>query len=101
MRRGTRPIDNANYQIGPWVVVLENFVSEAETLRLIELGTKEGYKWSADVGKLKPEGSYERSVNNGRTSTNAWSCYTDPTTACIVMDRISNLTHVRIIKPFL
>ena len=87
--------DNADYQIGPWVVVLENFLSEEETLRLIELGAEEGYVRSADVGKLKADGSFEHSVNNGRTSTNAWcqhSCYRDPT-AQAVMDRIANLTN--------
>lgn len=45
--------ENADYQIGPWVVVLENVVSEEEAQRMIELGAVEGYKRSSDVGKIK------------------------------------------------
>ena len=39
---------------GPWIVLLENFLTDEEADRLIELGTKKGYERSADVGKEKP-----------------------------------------------
>jgi len=84
----------ANYQLGPWVITLENVVAQEEADRLIELGAKEGYERSADVGELKFDGTFDSYVNEGRTSTNAWCqnvCYEDPK-AIAVMERIQNLT---------
>ena len=81
---------------GPWVVVLDNFLSPEECERLIELGAIEGYKPSADVGKKNFDGTYDSSVNSGRTSTNAWcssTCYTDEITKQ-VNSRIENLTGI-------
>lgn len=45
---------------GPWVITMENVVSEDEALRLIELGSEEGYERSTDVGKMKMDGTTER-----------------------------------------
>lgn len=46
--------ETADYLVGgPWAVLLENFLSEEEVERLIELGSIEGYERSADVGKRK------------------------------------------------
>jgi hypothetical protein len=39
---------------------------------MIELGFKQGYERSADVGGIKFDGTVERVVSRGRTSTNAW-----------------------------
>ena len=64
----------------PWAVVLENFLSDEEAERLIELGMEEGYERSSDVGEIKYDGSHEQNVNNGRTSFNSWCsgvCLTD------------------------
>ena len=88
--------DTADYKIGPWVVVLENVVSEEEAERLIELGAIEGYTRSSDVGKLKFDGTYDSNVNNGRTSENAWcqhECYND-TLAQRVIQRVTNITNI-------
>jgi len=85
-----------DYKIGPWVVVLENFVTDEECDHLIELGTAAGYQRSADVGKMKVDGTFEANVNDGRTSMNAWcqnECYDDPM-AKEVMYRIGNLTGI-------
>lgn len=60
------------------------------------LGEIEGYERSADVGKLKADGSYENNINNGRTSTNAWcqhDCYTDEI-ALVVQERLSSMTGI-------
>lgn len=84
----------ATYQIGPWVVTFDNFISDEEADRLIELGATEGYKRSSDVGKMRFDGTFENNVNNGRTSENAWcqhSCYND-TMAQEVMRRIAEVT---------
>lgn len=87
--------ETAPYKVGPWVITLENVVTDEEAVRLIELGAIEGYERSADVGELKFDGTFDSFVNEGRTSTNAWcqnACYNDPT-AKRVMERITNITN--------
>jgi prolyl 4-hydroxylase len=67
----------------PWVVVLDDFISDAECERLIELGYKLGYKRSKDVGDELPDGTFDAVVSQDRTSTNAWcdeSCFEDEMT---------------------
>jgi prolyl 4-hydroxylase len=88
--------ESADYKLGPWIVTLDNFVSDEEADRLIQLGAEEGYKRSSDVGNMKFDGTYEENVNDGRTSLNAWcqnECYRDPA-AMSVISRIENLTNV-------
>lgn len=57
----------APYQIGPWVVTLD-FLSDLEADQLIALGSNRGYERSSDVGPMRPDGSFEKDVNEGRTS---------------------------------
>ena len=81
---------------GPWLVTLENFTTSEECERLIELGGKQGYEVSKDVGKQNFDGSYDGYQNDGRTSTNAWcteACYNDTLTQS-VLARIENTTGV-------
>jgi prolyl 4-hydroxylase len=81
---------------GPWVITMENVVSEQECLKLIELGGEAEYERSSDVGKMKPDGTFGTSVNSGRTSTNAWcqdDCYKDPV-AVAVAEQLTNLTGI-------
>ena len=81
---------------GPWVITMENVLSETEAEQFIELGDLEGYKRSADVGDLKADGTYDDSINEGRTSTNAWCedvCYYNET-AINVTKRISDLVGI-------
>ena len=81
----------------PWVVTLDNVISEEEAERLIDLGGLEGYKRSEDVGARKADGTYGSVVSTGRTSSNAWctgDCYKDPT-AIEVMNRLSELTMIK------
>jgi prolyl 4-hydroxylase len=88
--------ETADYQIGPWVVVLENVLSQEEAERMIELGAVEGYERSSDVGKVNFDGTVESYVNEGRTSTNAWcqnDCYYDET-AQRVIERVTNITNI-------
>jgi prolyl 4-hydroxylase len=56
----------------PWVITIDGIVTDEEADRLIELGSIEGYQRSADVGAKNPDGTFSSSINNGRTSTNAW-----------------------------
>ena len=88
--------ETAEYKIGPWAVMLENFLTDEEADRLIELGAAEGYERSSDVGELKFDGTYENNVNSGRTSKNSWcqhECYND-TISQRVIQRITDLTNI-------
>ena len=81
---------------GPWLVMLENFLSEEEANRLIDLGHEQTYERSSDVGTQQADGTYSKHVNSGRTSTNAWcidDCMKDPI-AQRVIERIANVTGV-------
>eukprot|EP00980_Cylindrotheca_fusiformis_P013380 scaffold3410_cov141-Cylindrotheca_fusiformis.AAC.23 len=81
---------------GPWLIMFENMLSDVEAERLIELGGQRGYERSSDVGKLKPDGTHEKLVNSGRTSTNAWclgECMEDPI-ALSVVKRIEDITGI-------
>ena len=81
----------------PWVVLLKNFLSEEEAVRLIELGHQEGFKRSPDITAVSHDGTFQSIFQEGRTSTQAWcqrdACYKDPTSRT-VMDRIANLTNI-------
>jgi len=93
----TNAVNDDNVQLGgPWIVTFDNFLSDQEADRLIELGYEEEYTRSVEVGELQFDGSYTSDINDGRTSKNAWcqySCYHDPTSKNI-MERISNVTGV-------
>jgi prolyl 4-hydroxylase len=81
---------------GPWVITMENFVTEEECERLIELGAARGYEISKDVGAQKFDGTFDGYANDRRTSTNAWcteECFKDPLTQK-VLDRIVHATGV-------
>ena len=88
--------ETADYKIGPWVLTLENFVTDEEAERLIQLGADAGYERSSDVGEVKFDGTFDSEVNDGRTSLNAWcqnACYND-TAAKQVMARIEEVTNI-------
>jgi prolyl 4-hydroxylase len=81
---------------GPWVITMDDFVSAEEAIRLVELGHQLGYERSSDVGDRNPDGSYGQSVNEGRTSTNAWcheECETDEMSQAVV-ERLSEVTGI-------
>lgn len=81
---------------GPWMIMFDNMISAEEADTLIELGGIQGYERSADVGARQDDGSYDKNVNSGRTSTNAWcvgDCYEDPVPQR-VMERIENITGI-------
>eukprot|EP00536_Pseudo-nitzschia_multiseries_P011168 jgi/Psemu1/259631/estExt_Genewise1Plus.C_3660017 len=80
----------------PWVVTLDNVISEPEAERLIQLGGSLGYQRSQDVGKKKPDGTYDALTSSGRTSTNAWcvnDCFEDPLVQQVT-NRLSRLTQI-------
>jgi prolyl 4-hydroxylase len=85
---------------GPWIISIDNFITDEECNRLIELGSIEGYDSSGLseedeiteeelVGVIDEEDKY-------RTSTNAWcqhACYQDPI-AWQVISKIESLTGI-------
>eukprot|EP00934_Nitzschia_sp_Nitz4_P008535 Nitzschia sp. Nitz4//scaffold47_size129522//15865//17730//NITZ4_003537-RA/size129522-snap-gene-0.192-mRNA-1//-1//CDS//3329552758//8525//frame0 len=81
---------------GPWVLMFDDFLSEQEANTLIELGAIEGYDRSTDVGGKNVDGTFEKKVSKGRTSTNAWcqnDCYKNET-AVAVIERLSEVTGI-------
>lgn len=62
---------NATYQLGMWLIVFENVISDDEAERMIELGRQNGYQRSSDVGSERRDGTHENKISNGRTSSNA------------------------------
>jgi prolyl 4-hydroxylase len=82
--------------IDPWVITMENVISDEEADRFIELGAIKGYKRSMNVGDRKADGSFAEVVSDHRTSHNAWchkECQND-TTVIGVKDRLSEMTGV-------
>mmetsp|Transcript_19394 Transcript_19394/g.22169 ORF Transcript_19394/g.22169 Transcript_19394/m.22169 type:complete len:483 (+) Transcript_19394:58-1506(+) len=83
---------------GPWVVEMISFLTEEESNTLIQLGAGEGYAQSADVGKRKFDGTFDKKVNTGRTSTNAWcqnECESNPVTRAVTerMMMVTGIPH--------
>lgn len=65
---------------GPWLITIDNFVSDAECDRFIEIGNGLGYDRSRDFGELDVDGTVISVESTGRTSLNAWcpeECNTD------------------------
>jgi len=81
---------------GPWVVTLENLLSDEECDRLVQLGHNEGYERSMDVGAKRFDGTFDAHENPRRTSTNAWcsgDCFDDPMVQEIT-NRLEQLTGI-------
>ena len=86
----------ADNVFGPWIITIDDFITEEECNRLIELGGDVGYARSEDVGIMKFDGTFDSTRSAGRTSWNAWcsdQCYDDPL-AKSVMDKIEKLTGI-------
>ena len=72
---------------GPWVITLENVLSEEEAQRMIKLGADRGYVRSTDVGVKRFDGTFDSQQKKSRTSHNTWcldECYTDETTQTVL-----------------
>lgn len=89
-------LPNPKYDDSPWVITIDDFLTEEECKALIELGSVEGYERSMDVGAKKFDGTYDSHLSNGRTSSNAWctgACYNHTMTKS-VLTKIEKLTGV-------
>jgi len=89
--------ETVNYQLGPWIIMLDNFISPQEADRMIEAGHELGYERSKDVVAVHKDGSFDDAVSEDRTSTNAWciepSCAEDPM-LLDVLARIETVTQI-------
>jgi prolyl 4-hydroxylase len=88
--------ETTDYQIGPWIVVFENALTDEEADRFIELGSKVGFTKSGTVGKLEKDGTFAVLGDTRRTSTTAWcqfECAEDPT-VLRVTNRIETITGI-------
>jgi prolyl 4-hydroxylase len=65
-------ISSKNDKLPPWIIVVDDFVSDEECDAMIQLGYEHEYKRSADVGALKFDGTHESVESRRRTSENAW-----------------------------
>lgn len=80
----------------PWVVAVDNFLTDAECDTLIRLGGDQGYQQSKDVGAKKFDGTYDANLSPGRTSTNAWcldACFDDPVSKSVI-HKLENITGI-------
>jgi prolyl 4-hydroxylase len=83
-------------RLSPWVVVVDNFLTEVECDTLIRLGGEQGYQQSKDVGAKQFDGTYDSNLSPGRTSTNAWclnECFDHEITKG-VLHKIENITGI-------
>jgi len=81
---------------GLWIVTFDNFLTDKECDRLIELGYELEYKRSLDVGGKKFDGTFDTHLSSGRTSENAWcqnKCEKDEVTIAVTK-RMENVTTV-------
>mmetsp|Transcript_38747 Transcript_38747/g.66159 ORF Transcript_38747/g.66159 Transcript_38747/m.66159 type:complete len:298 (-) Transcript_38747:79-972(-) len=83
------PTTDGTKDDGPWIVLLENFLSSEEADRLVNIGHTQGFERS-----LKTIDANVAETTDGRTSTNTWckdSCMSDPVVAG-VLERIAATT---------
>lgn len=80
----------------PWVVSLENFLTDSEVSRIIQLGDEDGFERSDDGGEYLPDGTFKTYHIDGRTSYNAWcrTCHGDDLGGRDVIDKIEEVTHI-------
>lgn len=81
---------------GPWVVILDDFLTEEECDTLRDLGAEQEYKRSEDVGERNFDGTFGAVQSRGRTSSNAWcvdACWEHNVTKA-VHDRMMHLMQI-------
>ena len=90
------PPQDSGSEKGPWIVVLDNFLTDEECDVLIQLGGDRGYEQSLDVGEEKYDGTFGSKQSEERTSSNAWcieECWENNITQA-VHDKLEFLTGI-------
>ena len=87
----------AGYKLGPWIIMIDNFMTSQEAEILIHHGKKSGYERSTAVGEIdETTGEQEKIEIEFRTSSNAWcetDCENDPIVKSLI-DRIEQTTGI-------
>ncbi len=85
----------APYKIGPWLISLQNVITEDESYRMIALGAKQGFIRSATDGDVLLDGLIYGEHTAGRTSSSSWcdrTCYTDAASKALTT-RLTEITN--------
>lgn len=96
MKRIVRDYNAVVWSEEPWVLTIDDFLSEQECQTLIDWGHKREFERSVDAGKILPDGTMDTIVSDFRTSTNAWcleGCYEDQVTQA-VLDRLEAMLGI-------
>lgn len=81
---------------GPWIVTIDNFLTDEECDKLVEIGGNDGYEKSLDYGTAGLDGTFSSVESDRRTSKNAWcneTCYND-TISGPALTRMEKLTGI-------
>ncbi|GBG33148.1 Prolyl 4-hydroxylase subunit alpha-1 [Hondaea fermentalgiana] len=81
---------------GPWLIVFDDFISDAESEALTRWGHTLGFERSTDSGVKNERGEQTKKVSQGRTSSNAWcrrDCEEDPLVDSVYA-RIEEVTQI-------
>jgi prolyl 4-hydroxylase len=96
---------NLKYQIGPWMVLFDNIVSDKEAAVLIDMGRASDFKQSVTATTAddsdahlhtREDGTVINQKSRGRTSTNAWcvdACGKEPTVVNVT-SRMEQITGI-------
>lgn len=98
-----------NTDDSPWLVLLDNFITDEEAEHLIKVGDQQGFERSLEVGEELPDGTHARIESNIRTSHTAWchkeDCYEDTTISSVVAriaevtkTETKNIEHLQLIR---
>lgn len=87
-----------SYEIGPWIIAIDDFITDAEVEALIAAGQQEGYERSLAVGDEQEDGTSADLLTESRTSKNAWcnegeACMDHPEVQKLYQ-RLHALTHI-------
>lgn len=80
----------------PWVITIQDFLTDEECNHLIEQGTTRGFEPSTEVGTEGDGSESEQYISDYRTSTNAWcidECFSHLTTQR-VLEKIAIATGI-------
>lgn len=80
----------------PWVIAIDNVLSDQETDEMINIAHTTGFEGSTTTGEVDETGTINRMTDQDRTSMQAWcqgACDSEPLVN-ILYDRIAELTTV-------
>ena len=100
----SQPNNHTSNNCSLWVITFDNFITEEECDRMIELAAEEGYERSETVSLTLDgvDGDYEGVQNAARTSSNSWcddACHADSLVQGVI-DRIGEMVKFHFLHFF-